>query len=142
MGTSAALRIKSAMTRGGTVEHIYMDNVQADSVKYILNCDMNWNPSHSYSELPAEYKDKDLPPHWKVMLQQVKPEEGLPHFRNIYLSDIRSESAETFVNCIGSEQSVIQNVEINNPNIRAKNTGIIRYTDNFKITNGNIQIAE
>ena len=141
IGTSAALRIKSAITRGGVVEHIYMNNVQADSVAYIFNCDMNWNPSYSYSKLPDAYKNKTLPPHWQVMLQAVDSKKGLPHFQHIYLSNIRSENAETFVNCIGSEQSVIRNVEMNGLNIRAKNMGIVRYTDDFRISDGNIHIT-
>ncbi|MDR2805127.1 MAG: right-handed parallel beta-helix repeat-containing protein [Dysgonamonadaceae bacterium] len=142
LGTSAVLRIKSAMTRGGVVEHIYMNNVQADSVKFVFNCDMNWNPSYSYSELPAGYKNKTLPLHWKTLLQPVSKEQGLPHFRDIYLSDIRSESADVFVNCIGTEDSVIRNIEMTGLNIRAKNAGIVRYTDNFRIMNSDLDIMQ
>jgi polygalacturonase len=142
IGTSAALRIKSAMTRGGTVEYIYMTNVQTDSVNYVLNCDMNWNPSYSYSKLPAEYEGKTLPDHWKVILQRVEPEQGIPYFRNIYLSHIQAKNAGTFINCIGSEQSIIQNVEMNNMDIQANKAGIVHYTDNFSLKNSNLRIAD
>jgi polygalacturonase len=142
LGTSAMLRIKSAVTRGGTVENIYMDKVQVDSVKYVLNCDMNWNPSYSYSELPAEYANKKLPGHWKIMLQKVTPEQGIPHFRNIYLSNIQAKNADTFVHCVGMEQSVIWNVKIKNPDIQANSAGTVRYTDNFRIINGKISTGD
>jgi polygalacturonase len=142
LGTSAVLRIKSAMTRGGTVEHIYMTNVQADSVNYVLICEMNWYPSYSYPTLPAGYEGKPLPAHWQVMLQQVAPEQGIPHFRNIYLSDIRAKNANTFVRCIGTEHSIIQNVEMNSMDVQAHTAGVVRYTNRFRITNGKIRITD
>ncbi|MDR0681072.1 MAG: right-handed parallel beta-helix repeat-containing protein [Dysgonamonadaceae bacterium] len=140
-GTSAALRIKSATTRGGTVEHIYLNKVQTDSVKYIFNCDMNWNPSYSYSTLPTEYAGKSLPGHWNVMLQKVEPEQGIPHFGNIYLSDIRSKNTGTFIHCEGMEQSIIRNVEMKDMDIETEEAGVIRYTDNFSIRNVKIRVS-
>ena len=133
-GTSAALRIKSAVTRGGTVEHIYMNNILTDSVKHVFNCDMNWNPTYSYSKLPAEYEDRPLPHHWTVMLQQVDEKQGLPHFRDIYLSNVHAKNSDVFVNCIGMEKSVIRNVEMKDMDIQAQSAGIIRYMENFRIT--------
>jgi hypothetical protein len=133
LGTGTALRIKSAMTRGGIVEHIYMNKVKADSTRFIFNCDMNWNPSYSYSALPAGYEGESLPVHWDVMLLKVDPEQGIPQFRNIYLSGIRAGNAHTFVNCIGVEKSVIKNVELKKMNIHAREAGVIRYTDEFQI---------
>ena len=58
-GTSSTLRLKSAMNRGGTVENIYMTQVTADHVRHVLAADLNWNPSYSYSTLPAEYEGKE-----------------------------------------------------------------------------------
>ncbi|KAA6300887.1 MAG: Exo-poly-alpha-D-galacturonosidase [Candidatus Ordinivivax streblomastigis] len=142
IGTSAALRIKSAMTRGGIVEHIYMNKVQTDSVKHILNCDMNWNPSYSYSILPAEYQGKSLPKHWEVMLQQVTPEQGLPHFRNIYLSNIQARNTNTFINCVGTEQSPIQEVEVIDVDVQAKQYGSIQYVESFRMKNSNIILGK
>ena len=70
------------MNRGGTVENIYMTQVTADHVRHVLAADLNWNPSYSYSTLPAEYEGKEIPEHWKVMLTPVTPKEkGYPHFR-------------------------------------------------------------
>ena len=140
LGTSAALRIKSAMTRGGVVEHIYMHNVQADSVKYVFNCDMNWDPTYSYSALPAEYEGKTLPEHWNVMLQKVEAAQGIPHFRNIYLSGIRGKNVDTFIHCVGAEQSIIQNVRIEDVDVQAKKTGTVSYTSNFRMKNGKLDI--
>lgn len=134
-GTSAVMRIKSATTRGGTVDGIYMTRVEADSAGYVLNCDMNWNPSYSYSALPPEYEGKELPEHWKVMLQQVPPEKGMPTFKNIYLTDIKGKNIRTFINCIGSENSIIDHVELNNVAVQAGRAGNVKFTRNFNMKN-------
>ncbi len=142
IGTSAALRIKSAMNRGGTVEHIYMNKVTADSTGYILNCDMNWNPSYSYSELPAEYEGKELPPHWKVMLTQVPSEQGLPTFKNIFVSNIKGKHVKTFINCIGTESSIIDGVSLSNIKVEAGKAGAVKYTNNFTVNDVQLQTTD
>ena len=133
MGTSAALRVKSAMTRGGTVEHIYMDNITVDGAGYILNCDMNWNPSYSYSKLPEEYEGKELPPHWKIMLTQVSPEQGLPAFKDINISNLKGKNVKTFINCVGTENSIIDGVNLKNIKVEAGKAGSVRYTNNCQM---------
>lgn len=101
-GTSSTLRLKSAMNRGGTVENIYMTQVTADNVRHVLAADLNWNPSYSYSTLPAEYEGKEIPEHWKVMLTPVTPKEkGYPHFRNVWLSDVKATNVQTFITAAG-----------------------------------------
>lgn len=135
IGSSAVLRIKSAMTRGGVVENIYMDNVTADSVRHVLNCDMNWNPAYSYSTLPKEYERKEIPDHWKVMLMQVSPEDGLPKFKNIYMSNVKVKHANTFLTCVGASNSLIQNVAMSNVEATVSTAGSVRYTDNFLAKN-------
>jgi hypothetical protein len=76
------------------------------------------------------------------MLQQVDETQGLPHFGNIYLSGIRSENSETFVHCVGMEQSIIRNVEMTGLDIWANKAGIVSYTDNFKIKNSIIKTPD
>jgi polygalacturonase len=141
-GTSAALRIKSAINRGGTVEDIHMINVSADSTGYILNCDMNWNPSYSYSTLPAEYEGKELPPHWKAMLAPVSPERGMPTFGNINLSNITGKNVRTFINCSGNEKSLIDGVTLTNINVEAGKSGEVKYTRNFSMDNVELKTAD
>ena len=80
------------MNRGGTVENIYMTRINAKNVQQVLAADLNWNPNYSYSILPKEYEGKEIPEHWKVMLTPVNPpEKGYPHFRNVYLSDVKGK---------------------------------------------------
>ncbi len=143
-GTSSTLRLKSAMNRGGTVEHIYMTDVVADSVQSVLAVDLNWNPSYSYSELPAEYKDKEIPEHWKVMLTPVKPiEKGYPHFRDVYLANVKATNAVQFISASGWNDSLkLDNFAVYNLDVTAQKAGIVAFTHNFKIKGVKLKIAD
>ncbi|MCD8261356.1 MAG: glycoside hydrolase family 28 protein [Bacteroides sp.] len=145
-GTSSALRLKSAMNRGGTVEHIYiyMDNVVVDSVRNVLAADLNWNPSYSYSELPEKFHGKEIPDHWKVMLTPVEPpERGYPRFRNVYMSNVRGKHAQQFVSASGWNDSLrLENFHLFNFEVEAQSAGKIVYTDNFHLRERRLRIAD
>jgi hypothetical protein len=134
-GTGAALRLKSSMNRGGTVENIYMTRVKADSVKYVLAVGLNWNPKYSYSALPEEYKGKKIPSHWVTMLTPVEPKEkGYPYFRNVYFSNIQADRAKRFITASGwNEELRIENFYLSNINASVESAGKIAYSKNFRL---------
>lgn len=140
-GTSAVLRIKSALTRGGFVENIYVTDVKADRVKTIFPIDLNWNPTYSYSTLPAAYEGREIPPHWHTMLTRVEPQEkGYPNFRKIYLSNVTATNSEIFVNAAGWNETLkIENIGIYNVTADIKSGGKVMFTDHFRLEN--VQLA-
>lgn len=131
-GTSAALRIKSALNRGGLVENIFMTDVVADSVKTVLVADLNWNPSYSYSTLPEQFIGKDIPEHWKVMLTPVEPKEkGYPQFRNVYLSNVKA-TANQFISTSGWNDTLrLENFQVYNVQAEVQRAGKVDLTDSF-----------
>lgn len=143
-GTSSALRLKSAMNRGGTVENIYMTQVIADSIRHVLAADLNWNPSYSYSTLPAEYKGKEIPEHWTVMLTPVTPKEkGYPHFRNVWLSDVTATNVQTFITAAGwNEELPIQNFHIFGIKAQVNKAGKVIFTENFRMGDIRLQVKD
>lgn len=142
-GTSAALRIKSALNRGGTVENIFMTDVVADSIRSVLAADLNWNPSYSYSTLPEEFEGKEIPAHWKVMLTPVEPKEkGYPQFRNIYLSNVKAAGVGQFISTLGWNDSLrLENFQINNLEVEAEKAGKIALTKGFRLKNIKLKTA-
>lgn len=134
-GTQTTLRLKSALNRGGVVEHIYMTRVEADSVTYVLSADLNWHPSYSYSKLPEEFEGKEIPAHWQVMLTPVTPEEkGYPTFRSIFLSQVKATGVKQFISASGwNEQLRLQDFYLSQIEAVAEKAGRVRFTDNFHI---------
>lgn len=143
-GTSSTLRLKSAMNRGGTVENIYMTQVTADNVRHVLAADLNWNPSYSYSTLPAEYEGKEIPEHWKVMLTPVTPKEkGYPHFRNVWLSDVKATNVQTFITAAGwNEELPLQNFHISGIKAKVNKAGSIIFTEDFHLEDVRLQVED
>ncbi len=141
--TDNGLRIKSATTRGGTIEDIYFRNVTMDSVKFVFNYTLNWNPSYSYSELPKGYSYETLPAHWKSMLEKVIPvERGIPHAKDIYVSNVTATNVQNVFSVVGLEQSQLTNFNYSNSKISADAYGPVEYTKGWKFNNVALDIKK
>ena len=133
-GTGNGFHIKSATTRGGTVEDIHVRNITMDSVGNAILFTMNWNPAYSYSTLPPGYDPDSIPAHWKTMLHKVEPpEKGIPHFKDIYVSNVQVASARKAVSAAGLEQSPISGVHIDNTTIHAATAGDIAFAKDWQL---------
>ena len=103
---------------------------------------MNWNPNYSYSTLPAGYNIDSIPKHWKVILQKVSQEQGLPHFRNVFLFRIKGTARNSSINVTGMEQSLAENFHLSDVEIESKTAGKIWYAKNWQFTNVTIKAKD
>jgi glycosyl hydrolase family 28 len=134
--TDNGLRIKSATTRGGTIEDIYFTNSRLDSIKNVFQYNLNWNPAYSYSELPKGYTYETIPAHWKALLQKVTPpEKGIPYAKNVFISNITATNSGNAFVAAGLEQSLLSNFVYSNCKISAVNLGTLEFTKDWKFTN-------
>lgn len=141
--TKNALNIKSATTRGGTVEDIYFENITMDSIGTFLQVNMNWNPAYSYSKMPEGYSEKTLPPHWKKLLTKVIPaEKGIPVFKDIYISNVNITGAKKAINANGLESSKLINFHLDNVHVTAESAGIIDQATGWKFKNVTLKTAD
>lgn len=139
-GTGNGLNIKSATTRGGTVEDIHFTKINLTNVGNVVQVTMNWNPTYSYSTLPAGYTTETLPPHWKKMLQKVEPaEKGIPHFKNIYLADIIATNAKRAIAATGLKESLLKDFNFKNVKIDAASAGEISFATDWNFDNVQLQ---
>jgi polygalacturonase len=135
-GTSNALNIKSATTRGGIVEDSHFQNVTMESVGTFIQITLNWNPTYSYSKLPEGYNEADLPAHWKKMLMKVEPpEKGIPSVRDIHVSNIKINGARRGINATGLPQSLLKNFHLKNVAVEAQAAGSIAFSENWTFEN-------
>jgi polygalacturonase len=134
--TDNGLRIKSATTRGGTIEDIYFQNSKMDSVKNVFQYNLNWYPAYSYTELPQGYTYETIPAHWKSLLQKVTPaEKGTPYAKNFYISNITATNSGKAFEAAGLEQSILSNFVYSNCRITAVTLGTLEFTKDWKFTN-------
>ncbi|MDR3260236.1 MAG: DUF4450 domain-containing protein, partial [Tannerella sp.] len=139
IGTTVGIRLKSAMNRGGTTEYIYIKNVEMDDVGTVFEATMNWNPAYSYSVLPKEYEGKAIPEHWKKMLEEVKPSQGMPFFNQVHLSGLKVKHAKTFLNVAGSKESMMAHFQFENIDADVEKIGKISYARDWKLSELNIK---
>lgn len=143
LGTKNGLNIKSATTRGGIVEDIYIENIKMDSVRTFMEVSMNWNPTYSYSKLPEEFDPSQIPVHWKKMLTKVEPEsKGIPHFKNITLRNIQVKGAKKAINVNGLEVSTVENITLDQVYIEAETAGSINFSKNWTLNNVHLKTED
>jgi hypothetical protein len=142
-GTGNGFHIKSATTRGGTVEDIHIRDFKMDSVGNAILFTMNWNPAYSYSTLPAGYNPDSIPQHWKTMLHKVEPpERGIPHFKDIYISGMQVASAKKAISAAGLEQSMISGVDIDHTTINATTAGSVSFARDWKLQDVSVKTQD
>ncbi|HPR32445.1 MAG TPA: glycoside hydrolase family 28 protein [Prolixibacteraceae bacterium] len=133
-GTLCGIRLKSALTRGGLIENIYVHHIKMNDVANPIDVSLNWNPSYSYASLPEG--THSLPQHWNVLLQPVEPaQKGIPVFRNVTLQNMKASGARTAINASGIDDSYLENFVLENIEIRAQKAGKISYTRNWLLKN-------
>jgi hypothetical protein len=142
-GTGNGLHIKSAVTRGGIVEDIWFKDIQLDSVGNVFQFNMNWNPSYSYSALPAGYDPATVPAHWKTLLQKNEPASlGIPIFRNIHVSGVVAKHSRKFVTATGLKESALSGFYFDKLQIEVATAGEIRFAGNWIMSNLKLVAAD
>lgn len=140
--TDNGLRIKSATTRGGTVEDIYFVNSVLDSIRTAYQFNLNWYPAYSYSELPKGYNYDSLPQHWKALLKKVTPpEKGIPYSRNFYIENVKITNAQKAFEVNGLPQSFFENFHFTNSSVAAKDLGTMEYTKGWTFKNFDLSVS-
>ncbi|SFV34600.1 glycoside hydrolase family 28 protein [Thermoflavifilum thermophilum] len=132
IGTSNGVNFKSAFTRGGTVEDVYIHHIQMEDVNTAIRFNLNWNPNYSYTSLPAGINPDSIPDYWKVMLQKVPPSKGTPTIRDVYIADVRATNCTQGIYAAGMQTSPIQSITLKNIQIEAQNAGTVQYARNWK----------
>ena len=144
-GVPNAILFKSASTRGGTISNIRISHVNATDVPTPISITMNWNPSYSYATPPTGNLPTGMtaaPDYWKTLLAPVPPEKGIPHFRDIQISDLKATGARQAFSVSSHADSPLQGFVLKNIDIEARSAGTIQNADGWQFSNIRIQTTD
>ena len=148
-GAPFGFRIKSARTRGGTMENITVKNLTMRNVREPFSFQLNWFPEFSYCKIPEDYTG-EIPEHWRILTQYVPPEIGLPTLRNLTIENVTSVIDGEYSNdrpplafSIDTDPArPIENVVMRNIDIQSRNFGSIASVNGLKWENVKISVKE
>lgn len=120
IGTDTGLRFKSCLGRGGTVEDIYVDNINMteipkEAIIFTMGYDMDTKEG-----------------------QQVSPEE-IPEFKNIYISNVNCANAGTPISISGLSAMPVHHIYLKNINIVSDKDITVSNAEDIVQENVNIQ---
>jgi polygalacturonase len=127
---------KSAHTRGGTVSDINIHNIGVRNVRTAIHVDLNWNPAYSYAIIPPG--TDPIPAYWKVLTTPVTHAQGLPHFRNIHISDLTARNSKTALLIEAYPDAPVENIYLDRMDIEADTAGVIRHARGIHFSHVNL----
>lgn len=110
-GCSEVVRFKTRMGRGGVVEDVLYENIEADGVRLVFNFNMD---ALGNTWLPEEFR------------APVPPEKGTPVFRNIQVRNLKAKACSSAGRLVGLPQSPLRDIRLENVEIQANSGFTIR----------------
>jgi len=139
-GAPRGIIIKSAKTRGGTVDQIRISNVTLDGVATPVDVGLNWNPSYSYAHIPDGIAN--VPDYWRVLATPVPPDKGLPHVRGVQISNLKATGAKQAFSVNAYSNDPIENFTLDNIDIQAQTAGTIANARDWTFSNVILRTAD
>lgn len=139
-GVPSGVLFKSAHTRGGTARDIRIHDLTLEGVAIPIHITMNWNPSYSYATLPAGLKD--VPAYWITLTTRVPEQQGLPHFSNVHIWNIKATGATQAFNVSAYPNATLDNFRLDHVNIEAKTAGFIANAQGWKFADNRIKTVD
>ena len=130
---------KSAHVRGGTVSDISIRKMNIKNAEAAVRIDLNWLPVYSYPVIPPGRKN--IPDHWKILATPVPKEKGMPHLRNILISDVKAEASAAFL-MQGYGEAPLEKIHFNNLHIKTASAGTITHARGLSFKNVTLETSD
>src|ERR1017187_3531166 len=131
---------KSARTRGGYSRDIRIHDLTLVGVAIPIHITMNRNPNFSYATLPEGVKD--IPSYWVTLTTNVPEQEGLPHFSDVHIWNVKATGAKSAFNVAAYPNATLDNFRFDHLEIEAATAGTVANTKNWIIAASNIKTAD
>jgi len=119
-GCGEVVRFKTRMGRGGVVEDVLYENIEADGLRVVFNFNMD---AFSTTWLPEEFRTP------------VSADKGTPVFRNIRVRNLRATNCGSAGRLVGLPESPLREVALENVSIEAKSGFTIRNARGLRFDN-------
>ena len=119
-GCGEVVRFKTRMGRGGVVEDILYENIQAEGLRQAINFNMD---SFSTTWVPEEFRTP------------VPAEKGTPIFRNITVRNLTVKNCSNAGHLVGLPQSPLRGITLENVELQAKTPFTIKNAMDVKFNN-------
>jgi polygalacturonase len=139
-GVPSGVLFKSAHTRGGFAENIRIHDLTLEGVAIPIHVTMNWNPSYSYAAIPAGLTN--VPDYYKVLATPVPEAQGLPHFRDVRIWNVKATGAREAFNVSAYPEAPLENFAFDHIDIEAKTAGTIANAKGWTFANMNIKTGD
>lgn len=139
-GVPSGVLFKSAHTRGGFAENIRIHDLTLEGVAIPIHITMNWNPSYSYAVIPPGLQD--VPPYYKVLATPVPEAQGLPHFRDVHIWNIKATGAREAFNVSAYPNAPLEDFRLDHLDIETARAGTIANAKNWTMVDNNIRTAD
>jgi polygalacturonase len=139
-GVPSGVLFKSARTRGGMASDIRIHDLTLMGVAIPIHITMNWNPSYSYATLPQGLKE--IPPYWVVLTTKVDEQQGLPHFRDVHIWNIKATGAKSAFIVSAYPNATLDDFRIDHLDIEAATAGSVANAKNWKLAENQIKTAD
>jgi exo-poly-alpha-galacturonosidase len=110
-GCAEVVRFKTRMGRGGVVEDVLYENIEADGARQVFSFNMD---AFSTTWLPEEFRTP------------VPPETGTPTFRNITVRNLKARNCASAGRLVGLPESPLRDITLENVDIQAEKAFTIR----------------
>jgi polygalacturonase len=141
-GVPNGVLFKSAHTRGGTATDIRIHDLTLEGVATPISMTMNWNPSYSYAELPAGTDRRTMPPYWVPLTTPVPAGQGLPHFSDVHIWNIKATGARRAFLVSAYPTALLTNFRFDHLDIQAAGAGSIADAKDWTFTDTTLTIAD
>jgi polygalacturonase len=139
-GVPSGILFKSARTRGGYAHDIRIHDLTLEGVAIPVHIVLNWDPSYSYATLPAGMHN--IPPYWVTLTTKVPEAQGLPHFSDVHIWNIKATGARTAFSVSAYPHVTLDNFRLDHLQIEAATAGTIADSRNWSITDSTIKTAD
>jgi len=119
-GCGEVVRFKTRMGRGGVVEDVLYENIEADGLRVVFNFNMD---AFSTTWVPEEFR-APVPVH-----------KGTPVFRNIRVRNLKATNCGSAGRLVGLPDSPLRDLALENVSIEAKTGFTIRNAQGLRFEN-------